>query len=220
MRSSYSRNRRKLWPLLLAGIVALVLVAVVGVGVGMYVGDRSAEADPSQTTAPTAAKPTWDVKAQPVPNEHGSYGQNKPEDVARSFVIETFSWSADEPLPDGWLSRVRPTVTDTMFESLLTDGMAVAQDDAAEGVVGREINVSEVLNEIGDPTKLTVKYEVTDIMADGTTEAHDGTEQIAVELALQEVQLPEGSGSKTVEEYRVQDAWKRAAWGETEEEES
>lgn len=216
MRSSYSRNRRKLWPLLLAGFVALVLVAVVGVGVGMYVGDRSAEADPTETTAPTEAKPTWDLTAQPVPNEHGSYGQNKPEDVARSFVIEALSWSPDEPLPDGWLSRLRPTVTDEMFEETLTEGISIVQWDLAEGVAGRRINVTDVLNEIGDPTKLTVKYEVTDIMSDGSEQPHDGVEQIAVELELQDVQLPSGSGTKTIEEYRVQDVWPERSWGKEE----
>lgn len=217
MGQSYSRNRRKVWPLVLAACAVVALVAGVGVGVGMFLGGGSVQGEQTETPTPTAARPTWDMTAQPVPNEHGSYGQNQPGDVARNFVIEALSWSPDEPLPDGWLSRSRPTVSDEMFQSLMDDGMSVVQWDVDEGVVGRTINVTDVLNEVGDPTKLTVKYLVTDLMEDGTERASDEVQSISIRLVLVDVQLEEGSGTKTIQEYRVQDAYPGGAWGIKEE---
>ena len=217
MGQSDSRNRRKVWPLVLAACAVVALVAGVGVGVGMFLGGGSVQGEQTETPTPTAARPTWDMTAQPVPNEHGSYGQNQPGDVARNFVIEALSWSPDEPLPDGWLSRSRPTVSDEMFQSLMDDGMSVVQWDVDEGVVGRTINVTDVLNEVGDPTKLTVKYLVTDLMEDGTERASDEVQSISIRLVLVDVQLEEGSGTKTIQEYRVQDAYPGGAWGIKEE---
>src|SRR5699024_7540678 len=131
----YSRNRRKVWPLVLAACAVVALVAGVGVGVGMYLGGGgSGQDEPAEAAEPTTVKPTWEMTAQPVPNEHGSYGHNQPGDVARNFVIESLSWSPDEPLPDGWLSRTRPTVSDEMFKSLMDDGMDVVRWDVGEGV--------------------------------------------------------------------------------------
>lgn len=219
MRQPYSASRRRIWPLVLAGFVVVALVTGIGVGVGLYLGGGSEqEAQAETTTGPAAAKPTWDMTAQPVPNEYGSYGQNQPADVARSFVIEAFSWSPDEPLPEGWLSRFRPTVTDEMFASMMDGGIEAVQWDVDEGVVGRKINVTDVLNELGDVTKLTVKYEVTDIMADGTERASGDTEWAAIGLEVVDVQLEEGSGTKTIQEYRVADAVPGGAWGVQEEE--
>lgn len=217
MGQSYSKNRRKVWPLVLAACAVVALVAGVGVGVGMFLGGGSLQGEQTETPTPTAARPTWDMTAQPVPNEHGSYGQNQPGDVARNFVIEALSWSPDEPLPDGWLSRSRPTVSDEMFQSLMDDGMSVVQWDVDEGVVGRTINVTDVLNEVGDPTKLTVKYLVTDLMEDGTERASDEVQSISIRLVLVDVQLEEGSGTKTIQEYRVEDAYPGGAWGIKEE---
>lgn len=217
MGQSYSRNRRKVWLLVLAACVVVALVAGVGVGVGMFLGGGSEDGEQTEATEPTPAKPTWDMTAQPVPNEHGSYGQNQPGDVARNFVIEALSWSADEQLPEGWLSRTRPTVSDTMFKSLLDDGMSVVQWDVDEGVVGRTINVTDVLNEIGDPTRLTVKYTATDLMEDGTEQGGEEVQSISIRLVLVDVQLEEGSGTKTIQEYRVEDAYPGGAWGFEEE---
>lgn len=217
MGQAYSRNRRKIWPLALAGLAVIALVAGIGVGVGLYFGGEPAEGEQTVPSEPTGAQPTWDMTAQPVPNEHGSYGQNQPGDVARNFVIEALSWSPDEPLPDGWLSRSRPTVSDEMFQSLMDDGMSVVQWDVDEGVVGRTINVTDVLNEVGDPTKLTVKYLVTDLMEDGTERASDEVQSISIRLVLVDVQLEEGSGTKTIQEYRVEDAYPGGAWGIKEE---
>ncbi|MDN5653852.1 MAG: hypothetical protein L0G46_02005 [Kocuria sp.] len=191
----------------------------IGVGVGLYLGGGSEQEAQAETTpGPAAAKPTWDTTAQPVPNEYGSYGQNQPADVARSFVIEALSWSPDEPMPDSWLARIRPTTTDEMFASMMDEGVEVVQWDVDEGVVGRTINVTDVLNEIGDVTKLTVKYQVTDIMADGTERTSGETEWIAIGLEVVDVQLEEGSGTKTIQEYRVADAGPGRAWGAEEEE--
>lgn len=221
MGQPYSRNRRKIWPLVLAACAVIALVAGVGIGVGigvgMYLGGGPAQGEQTEATEPTPAQPTWDMTAQPVPNEHGSYGQNQPGDVARSFVIEALSWSPDEQLPEGWLSRLRPTVSDEMFKSTMDDGMSVVQADVDEGVVGRTINVTDVLNEIGDPTRLTVKYTVTDLMEDGTEQVDDEVQWISIRLVLVDVQLEEGSGTKTIQEYRVEDAWLGWSWGAEEE---
>lgn len=217
MGQSYSRNRRKVWPLVLAACAVVALVAGVGVGVGMFLGGGSEPGGQTEATEPTPAKPTWDMTARPVPNEHGSYGQNQPGDVARNFVIEALSWSPDEQLPEGWLSRTRPTVSDTMFKSLMDDGMSVVQWDVDEGVVGRTINVTDVLNEIGDPTRLTVKYTTSDLMEDGTEQVNEEVQSISIRLVLVDVQLEEGSGTKTIQEYRVEDAYPGGAWGYEEE---
>lgn len=215
---AYSKNRRKIWPLVLAACAVVALVAGVGVGVGLYLGGgESGEGEQAGAAEPTAAKPTWDMTAQPVPNEHGSYGQNRPEDVARNYVIESNSWSPDEQLPDGWLSRIRPTVTDENFAWFVENGMAVLQDGVGDDVVGRKVNVTDVLNEIGDPAKLTVRYEITDILADGTERKQDEIQSEAVQLELIDVQLEQGSGTKTIQEYRVSDSWLGSAW-KTEEE--
>ena len=218
MGQSYSRNRRKVWPLVLAACAVVALVAGVGVGVGMFLGGGSEDGEQTEAAEPTPAKPTWDMTAQPVPNEHGSYGQNQPGDVARNFVIEVHSWSPDEQLPEGWLSRVRPTVSDEMFKSLMDDGMSVVQWDVDEGVVGRTVNVTDVLNEIGDPTRLTVKYTTTDLMEDGTEQVNEEVQSISIRLVLVDVQLEEGSGTKTIQEHRVEDAYPGGAWGFEEEE--
>lgn len=214
MGQSYSRNRRKVWPLVLAACAVVALVAGVGVGVGMFLGGGS---EPGEQTEPTPAKPTWDMTAQPVPNEHGSYGQNQPGDVARNFVIEALSWSPDEQLPEGWLSRLRPTVSDEMFKSTMDGGMSVVQWDVDEGVVGRTVNVTDVLNEVGDPTRMTVKYTTTDLMEDGTEQVNEEVQSISIRLVLVDVQLEEGSGTKTIQEYRVEDAYPGRAWGAEEE---
>jgi len=217
MGQAYSRNRRKIWPLALAGLAVIALVAGIGVGVGLYFGGEPAEGEQTVPSEPTAVQPTWDMTAQPVPNEHGSYGQNQPGDVARSFVIEALSWSPDEQLPEGWLSRLRPTVSDEMFKTTMESGISIVQWDVDEGVVGRTINVTDVLNEVGDPTRLTVKYTVTDLMEDGTEQVNDEVQSIALRLVLIDVQLEEGSGTRTIQEYRVEDAYPGRAWGAEEE---
>lgn len=217
MGQAYSRNRRKIWPLALAGLAVVALVAGIGVGVGLYFGGEPAEGEQTVPSEPTAAQPTWDMTAQPVPNEHGSYGQNQPGDVARSFVIEALSWSPDEQLPEGWLSRLRPTVSDEMFKTTMESGISIVQWDVDEGVVGRTINVTDVLNEVGDPTRLTVKYTATDLMEDGTEQVNDEVQSIALRLVLIDVQLEEGSGTRTIQEYRVEDAYPGRAWGAEEE---
>lgn len=216
MGQSYSRNRRKVWPLVLAACAVVALVTGVGVGVGMFLGGSSDPGEQTEATEPTPAKPTWDMTAQPVPNEHGSYGQNQPGDVARNFVIEALSWSPAEQLPEGWLSRLRPTVSDEMFKNTMDGGMSVVQWDA-EGVVGRTVNVTDVLNEVGDPTKLTVKYTTTDLMEDGTEQVNEEVQSISIRLVLVDVQIEEGSGTKTIQEYRVEDAYPGRAWGAEEE---
>lgn len=216
MGQSYSRNRRKVWPLVLAACAVVALVTGVGVGVGMFLGGSSDPGEQTEATEPTPAKPTWDMTAQPVPNEHGSYGQNQPGDVARNFVIEALSWSPAERLPEGWLSRLRPTVSDEMFKNTMDGGMSVVQWDA-EGVVGRTVNVTDVLNEVGDPTKLTVKYTTTDLMEDGTEQVNEEVQSISIRLVLVDVQIEEGSGTKTIQEYRVEDAYPGRAWGAEEE---
>lgn len=208
---SYSRNRRNLWPLIVAGAVILALVAVLGVFVGTLLGGDKEAASPS--ASPTA-KPTWAMTAEPVPNEYGSYGQNKPEDVARHYAIEALSWSPDEPLPEGWLSRVRPTVTDTMFKSMLDEGMEVARNGAGEDVVGRKINVTDVENISGGLETLTVVYEATDTLKDGTERKVDGPKYIAIELAKQDVQVKDGNGTRTIQEWRVENAWVDKSWKE------
>ncbi|GAB4097654.1 hypothetical protein GCM10028787_31290 [Brachybacterium horti] len=213
MRQPYSRNRRRVWPLVLSACAVVALVAGIGVGVGLFLGKGSGASEEATATEPTTVKPTWAMTAEPVPNAEGSYGHNEPGDVARNFVIEANTWSPDEQLPDAWLSRIRPTVTDAMFKASLDAGMDAVRGDVADGVVGRKVNVTDVLNEIGDPTKLTVKYEVTDIMADGTEKAHDEPSVMAVRLEMQDVQLEEGSGTKTIQEYRVEDAWAGRTWG-------
>ena len=95
--------------------------------------------------------------------------------------------------------------------------MSVVQWDVDEGVVGRTINVTDVLNEIGDPTRLTVKYTITDLMEDGTEQVDDEVQWISIRLVLVDVQLKEGSGTKTIQEYRVEDAYPGWAWGAEEE---
>jgi hypothetical protein len=217
MGQSYSRNRRKVWPLVLAACAVVALVAGVGVGVGMFLGGGAERGEQTEATEPTPAKPTWDMTAQPVPNEHGSYGQNEPGEVARNFVIEALSWSPDEQLPEGWLSRLRPTVSDEMFKSTMDDGISAVQWDVDEGVVGRTVNVTDVLNEIGDPTRLTVKYTATDLMENGTEQVNEEVQSISIRLVLVDVQLEEGSGTKTIQEYRVEDAYPGWEWGAEEE---
>lgn len=216
--SAYSRNRRQVWPLIVAGVSVLVLVVGISAGVGWFMGRGASQSPPptagetSEQGEPGEVKPTWSLTAEPVPNEYGSYGQNSTNEVARNFVIEGFGWLPDEPQPDGWLSRVRPTVTDTMFQSLLDDGIEVVQWDVDEGVVGRKINVTDVLNEIGDLQYLTVQYEVTDILEDGSEKKHDEIYEVAVELQQQDVQLDQGSGTKTIQEWRVENATTGGAW--------
>ena len=92
-------------------------------------------------------------------------------------------------------------------------GMAIVQGELDEGVVGRTVDVTDVLNEIGDPTKLTVKYTTTDLMEDGTERVNDEVQWISVRLVLVDVQLEEGSGTKTIQEYRVEDAYAGWSWG-------
>lgn len=209
MMQSYSRNRRNLWPLIVAGAVILALVAVLGVFVGTLLGGDKEAATPS--ASPTA-KPTWDVTAQPVPNEYGSYGQFEPGEVARRYVIEVNTWSPDEPLPEGWLSRARPWVTDSMFKSMLEDGMVAPGVD--ENVVGRKINVTDVSNASGGLETLDVAFEATDILKDGTERKVEGTQYEAVELAKQDVQVKEGNGTRTIQEWRVDSSWPGEKWGE------
>src|SRR5699024_530594 len=111
---------------------------------------------------------------------------------------------------------LRPTVSDEMFKTTMESGISIVQWDVDEGVVGRTINVTDVLNEVGDPTRLTVKYTVTDVRKAGTEQVNDEVQSIALRLVLIAVQRGDCSGPSTSEEYRVEDAYRGRAWGSEE----
>lgn len=192
---------------LFAGIAALVVLVLVAVLLVPRILEHDEAASPAAASSPA---PTWDMTAQPVPNEHGSLGQFGPSDVAERFVVANYAWSPDVPEPAGRLAGIRDWTTDALFASAVdAAGYPDQWEELHEQYPTRKITVLDVVTSRG--TDVTVTYRVVDVASDGS-EREGMTHSIALRVAGQPVYVDEGDARREITETRVDEVYPDSTW--------
>lgn len=189
------------WVLLIAGLAVVALMLVL-----IWVTTDNDDED----TASPSATPTWDMTAQPVPNQYGSVGAFDEQEVAGAWVQAFYSWKEGEPEPAGMLSRVRDWTTDDLF-GLLVDKEIPPPDwaEAHGAVPSRTVEIirseATVGNHVEDES-VDVTFRTADI-AEGGNPSYGQQQTVRVVFAEQPVTVADGGTDKQVMETRVRDVY-------------
>lgn len=190
---------------LFLGVLLGLVVAVIIVATVLWTSRDSQQAEPTAEPS-TSPAPTWDMTAQPVPNEYGSYGTFGEDTVAENWVTEFYSWSRDEPQPAGMLSRVRDWTADGLFEAMVSEHVSPPAwiEDHGE-IVARTVKIVDSECTVAVSTSdesCTVRYQLTDTHASGISWTSE-TRSVTVTFDDQPVSVPSQSGGKSINEIRV-----------------
>lgn len=202
------------WRWLIVMAAVAMVAALVGVGIARCStpvapegDDATGAAGETTSTTPATLAPTWDMTAQPVPNEYGSLDQSTVEDSATAFVERYYAWDTDVQMPEWHLAAVRDYTTDPFFKEMVDEKQAAPEwAELHKDVTVRSVEVVEMREATFIPSQddafMNVRYVLIDTHSDGT-ETRSDERTVALRIRPQEVHTREGTAVKSFNEPRV-----------------